>query len=106
MIDNVTTIEARFDQKLYTLPRNTSAIQAISELDGNTRLGMILQLPEGAEVRVCGEGFNERTVKVCWEGGFYYVFVDDIDREPDPGIQVREQARDSAWTAAAAGTKR
>jgi hypothetical protein len=104
MIDAVTPIQERFDQKLYTLTRNTSAIQAISELDGNTRLGMILQLPEGAEVRACGEGFNERTIKVCWEGGFYYIFVDDIDQEPDLAVRIREHTRGAVWARAATGT--
>jgi hypothetical protein len=105
MIGNVIEIEELFDQKLYTLTRNTSAIQAISDLDGNTRLGMILQLPEGAEVRTCGEGFNERTIKVCWEGGFYYVFVDDIEPEPDRAIRIHEHTQSAAWARAMTGGK-
>lgn len=81
MIDTLTEIHERFEQKVYVLGRNTSAIETISDLDGKTRLGMIVQLPEGAEVRVCGAGFNERTVKVAWEGGFYYIFLEDIERD-------------------------
>lgn len=87
MLDSLMAIRECFEQKVYLLTRNTSAIESISDLDGNTRLGMILQLPEGAEVRVCGPGFNERTVKVCWEGGFYYVFLEDIDGEAAAAAQ-------------------
>lgn len=79
MIDSLTAIRECFEQKVYGLTRNISAIESISDLDGNMRLGMIVQLPEGAEVRVCGPGFNERTVKVCCEGRFYYIFMEDVE---------------------------
>ncbi|MGH9608098.1 MAG: hypothetical protein ACRD34_00355 [Bryobacteraceae bacterium] len=92
MIDDLTEIYETFEEKLYELPRNISAIQSISDLDGQTRLGMILQLPEGAEVRVCAPGFNERTVKVSWEGGFYYIFREDIDAEADVAQSIRALA--------------
>lgn len=96
MIDSLMAIRECFEQKLYVLTRNTSAIESVSDLDGNTRLGMILQLPEGAEVRACGPGFNERTIKVCWEGGFYYVFLEDIDSEAAIAVQpLRAYAHDA-----------
>lgn len=44
-------------------------------------MGTILQLPEGTQVRVCGDGFNERTVKVSWEGGFYFLFAEDLEAD-------------------------
>jgi hypothetical protein len=45
-------------------------------------MGTILQLPEGTQVRVCGDGFNERTVKVSWEGGgYYFLFFEDLEPE-------------------------
>lgn len=92
MIEGLTEVQETLQEKLYELPRNISAIQSISDLDGQTRLGMILQLPEGAEVRVCGPGFNERTVKVSWEGGFYYIFIEDIDPEADAAQSMRALA--------------
>jgi hypothetical protein len=63
----------------FTLTRNIPAIQALSDPDGIVRLGTILQLPEGTQVHVCGDGFNERTVKVVWEGAYYFIFVDDLE---------------------------
>jgi hypothetical protein len=63
----------------YTLSRNISAIQVLLDPVGGMRMGTILQLPEGAQLRLIGDGFNERTVKVSWEGGNYYVFLEDLD---------------------------
>ncbi len=105
MLNNVASIQKYFERKYYTLTRNTSAIQAVTEMDGNFRLGTILQLPEGAEVRVCGEGFNERTVKVCWEGGFYYIFTDDLRHDLEVKGEASERADDVAWAYASAGSR-
>ena len=63
----------------YCLPRVAPAIQVIPELDGHVRVGTMLRLPAGTEVRLCGEGFDEKTVKVNWEGNYYYVFLQDIE---------------------------
>lgn len=68
-------------QSTYTLPRNISAIQVLSAAEGSTRMGTILQLPAGTQVRVCGDGFNERTVKVSCEGGYYFLFFEDLEPE-------------------------
>jgi hypothetical protein len=70
-----------FEGTTFTLPRNISAIQAISGPEGSVPLGTILQLPEGTQVRVCGDGFNERTVKVAWEGAYYFIFSEDLEPE-------------------------
>jgi hypothetical protein len=74
-------------QESYTLQRNISAIQVLPAPDGGMRLGTILQLPEGTQVRICGEGFNERTVKVSSEGGNYFIFLEDV--EPDRTFAAR-----------------
>lgn len=65
----------------YTLCRNISAIQVLLDPFGGTRMGTILQLPEGAQLRLIGDGFNERTVKVSWEGGNYFVFLEDLGED-------------------------
>lgn len=75
---------AGWPKTTYILPRNVSAIQVIPDEIGRIRLGTIVQLPEGAEVDVCGEGFNDRTKKVAWQGGFYYLFTEDLDAKSDP----------------------
>lgn len=65
-------------EKLLTLPRPISAIQLIQKEDGTTKLGLLSQLSAGTEVRLCGDGFNERTIKVRAHGLCYFVFRQDV----------------------------
>ena len=63
----------------YVLPKNVSAIQVLPAEDGEpTRLGLLTQLPEGAEIHVGGPGFSDGTVKVVCQGAAYFIFVDDL----------------------------
>lgn len=66
-------------ERLYVLPKFISAIQILpSEESGSTRLGLITQLPEGAEIEISGEGFNEDTLRVKCGNALYYVFMEDL----------------------------
>jgi hypothetical protein len=66
--------------RVYCLSKNIAGIQVLPAADaGEPRLGMITQLPQGAELELCGEGFNERTVRVRWAEGFYFVFLQDLE---------------------------
>ena len=68
------------DEQTFCLRKNVAAIQVLpEEARESPRLGMITQLPHGAELAVCGPGFNERTVKVRWSGGMYFVFLQDLE---------------------------
>jgi hypothetical protein len=53
-------------------------MQVMPDAAGKLRLGTLIRLPDGADVEICGEGFNERTAKVLWGGCTYYVFLDDL----------------------------
>jgi hypothetical protein len=67
-------------ERAYTLPKNVSAIQILPSEDGErTKLGLITQLPEGAELAVGGPGFSEETIKVRCGGAWYFVFADDLE---------------------------
>jgi len=67
-------------EKAYTLPKSVSAIQILPTEDGErTRLGLITQLPEGAEIQIGGPGFSDRTVSVRCSGASYFVFLDDLE---------------------------
>jgi hypothetical protein len=67
-------------ERAYTLPKSVSAIQILPSEDGErTRLGLITQLPEGAEIEVGGPGFSDGTVSVRCSGASYFVFLDDLD---------------------------
>ncbi len=54
------------------------------------RLGVLAQLPKGAELQVCGSGFTPRTRRVESGGQFYFVFLQDLE-------DLR-QAGDFSWS--------
>jgi hypothetical protein len=62
----------------YRLPNNIAAIPASCAHAAGPELGAISHLPEGAELALCGEGFNSATLKVRWEGQSYFIFAQDI----------------------------
>jgi hypothetical protein len=67
-------------ERAFTLPTSVSAIQILPTEDGErTRLGLITQLPEGAEIEIGGPGFSDRTVRVRCSGASYFVFLDDLE---------------------------
>jgi hypothetical protein len=45
---------------------------------GKAKLGLILHLPAGSRVDICGDGFNPRTVKVRHHDSYYFVFQEDL----------------------------
>jgi hypothetical protein len=65
-------------QTTFTLAQRISAIQLVATERGQARLGTITQLPPSARVNLCGDGFNERTVKVKYQDCFYFVFRQDL----------------------------
>jgi hypothetical protein len=65
-----------------TLSKIIAAINVRETEGGHARLGLIAQLPTGAQLEVCGPGFNERTLKVRWEDRLYFVFVQDVQAAP------------------------
>ena len=67
-----------FNNTQFCLAKNAPAMQIVPDENGKLRLGTLTRLPEGAEVQICGEGFNDRTAKVVWGGSSYYVFRDDL----------------------------
>ena len=77
MTDQSALLGASLDAP-YRLVDSIPAIQACYGVDGNAELGAITHLPLGAEVTFCGDGFNERTLKIRWEGQFFFVFRNDL----------------------------
>jgi hypothetical protein len=60
------------------LSKHIAAIQVESSEEEGFRSGRISQLPKGAELIVCGNGFSKRTAKIECDGQFYFVFLQDI----------------------------
>lgn len=65
--------------KSYQLWKSIAVIRVIANEEGDLHYGGISELPKGAEVDLCGGGFNERTVKVHWRGEFFFVFLQDLE---------------------------
>jgi hypothetical protein len=67
----------------YLLSEDISAFEIISgqtagQAEGE-RFGPICRLPQAACLEVCGDGFNDRTVKVRYAHRSYFVFLQDLD---------------------------
>lgn len=60
------------------LRKDIAAIQALSGGCGRPGLGIVLRLPRGLQVEVCGGGFSERTVKIRSKNDFFFVLRQNI----------------------------
>jgi hypothetical protein len=67
-----------FIERTVSVTKPISAVQLVKDERQGTQLGALSQLRPGATLEVCGEGFNERTVKVRYNDCFYFVFRQDI----------------------------
>jgi hypothetical protein len=61
-----------------TLRRDITALRLTKSRDSNYDFAVLTELPKGAELTVCGAGFNHRTVTVRWQDDNYYVFEQDL----------------------------
>jgi len=63
----------------YRLQRRIAVIELLqgSEETG-PRLGELTFLGEGAQVEICGPGFNIRTVRICAGDCYYFAFEDEV----------------------------
>ncbi len=63
-----------------SLSKSISAIRLQQKENGmGAELGAISQLGPGNTLVFCGEGFDERTVKVRVNDSFYFVFAEDVE---------------------------
>ncbi|MFL6354466.1 MAG: hypothetical protein ACJ74Z_21805 [Bryobacteraceae bacterium] len=85
MADNEALFSALFTPT-YRLPNSIPAIPASCACNGAPELGAISHLPEGAELVFSGEGFNDATVRVRWEGQSYFIFAQDLATS-DPALE-------------------
>lgn len=71
--------EGAVEGPTFGLSKSISALPLEPEEHGNgARLGLLSQLGPGTKLVVCGEGFDDRTVKVRANGTCYFVFSQDI----------------------------
>ncbi len=61
------------------LSNSIAVIRLVSDERGGIHSAGLSELPKGAKVDVCGEGFNERTVTVRWRDEFFFVYRQDLE---------------------------
>jgi hypothetical protein len=74
---------------VFTLTEAVTAFRTTSDECVNGAWGPICELPVGAALTLCGGGFNERTVRVCYSDCHYCVYWRDLalaSRSNDPEI--------------------
>jgi hypothetical protein len=76
-------------ESYYRLTDQISAFEIAYSEDGAERFGLICRLPTGAELEVCGDGFNHRTLKVRYGEQCYFVFLQDLDLQKSQPITER-----------------
>ena len=86
---NASALEASIPADLltrnrYTLSDDIYAMQLLAGSGASVTLGPVVLLPKGVCLYVCGEGFNERTVKVYCEDSLYFVFLQDLEVQRKP----------------------
>jgi len=71
-------------QSQWVLKRSIPGMEALF-VAGPSRAGSFLNLPVGAQLLVCGVGFDEHTVKVLWNDKYYFVYT---ERLTDAGTAI------------------
>lgn len=61
------------------LSKSISAIQLVPAEEGGAKFGLLSHLGPGVAVEICGNGFDERTVKVRAHSHYYFVFWQDLE---------------------------
>ncbi|MBV8707329.1 MAG: hypothetical protein JO185_08695 [Acidobacteriaceae bacterium] len=59
-------------------PATVMALQIVTGEDGKTHTGRLQEIALTSELAVCGNGFNDKAVKVRLGGSFYFVFREHL----------------------------
>jgi hypothetical protein len=71
--------------------RRVPAVRIVATADGASELGGFAHIEADSLLSLCGEGYNDQTVKVRLENEYFYVFRADLlsARDGDGGQQKR-----------------
>ena len=64
--------------EIVKCPTRVSAIRLTMQPGGGMALGALTQIEAGTSLEICGEGYNERTIKVRVAKEFFCVFRQDV----------------------------
>jgi hypothetical protein len=62
----------------YILSGAITAFEVFTNHLNAERLGPVCELPKGADLEICGDGFNESTVRMRYGDGHYFVYWRDL----------------------------
>jgi hypothetical protein len=65
-------------RSIYRLKNPITAFAFFPELRDMKGYGGVCELPEGANLEICGAGFSDQTVKARCENRYYHVFRRDL----------------------------
>ncbi len=85
-------LESSLAGKSYSLKDEIPALQLIQSQNGQSRWGPLIRLPRGAELHDFGEGFDERTLRVRFEGSFYIIFKQDLNSQRPTAMAKKARA--------------
>ena len=71
------------------LQKCVSAIPITLGRDGRSEMAPMAMLPEGAALQICGNGFDDMTVRAHWAGQTYYIFCQDLLPPRKPNASER-----------------
>lgn len=80
MTSNVAPITERYVtlRKTFVLRKDIAAIQALGNGCGRLSMGVMLRLPRGLQVEVCGSGFSDQTIRVSSNGDSFFVLRQNV----------------------------
>lgn len=79
-------------QSVWILNKAIDGIEALI-VEGAARIGSRCELPNGAQLLICGAGFDEHTTKVFWSGHYYFVYTKHLNAAGILAISNEEPAR-------------
>jgi len=65
-------------RQIVTCRYRISALRQLPDARGRFKLGPLAQLEPGTPLEICGDGYNEITVKVKWLAETFFVFRQDL----------------------------
>jgi hypothetical protein len=65
-------------KSIYKLSSAITAFAAFPGAYESCRCGPVCELPEGADLEICGAGFNHRTVSVRYGDRSYHIYWRDL----------------------------
>jgi len=74
----ILSVECSSHEKPIKCPKRLAAVRLVLNERLECTLGSVVQLEAGTVLQICGEGYNEPTVKVRANGQTFFVFRQDL----------------------------